>query len=210
MGWVGLGVAVVLGVVLFLPIVVRARGAVGEREVWGLVDVRWGLLTLRFATDGYGQADLAGFRIVRFPLRRAESAESRAPSSATTNEHASTRSRSWPRRPGAALRLVRQGLHALHLHGSIRGTLGLDDPADTATLVALAQLFDAGTPPCFDLDIQDELLEDTTQVVGQIRGWVVPAELAVVGVRWLVEVERHRLLPGRSGRKGNSWSKFRR
>jgi hypothetical protein len=184
-----------LAAVLLTPLRLRAWGAAGELELWGRFEARWGPLALRMGTDLEARASVVG---IPFRLRT-----TRTEPEAETEEK--PRARRWPsvgrlgelRRDGRAIgAMLRQGLRVVHLRLEIHGTMGLDDPADTATARAVAELADDALPAAVRLDLRDHLLEDRTQLGGAISARAIPAQLALLVITWLVRADTRRVLRG--------------
>ena len=182
-----------LAALLLTPLRVRAWGAAGELELWGRFEARWGPLAFRMGTDLEARAYVVGIPLRR-PTTRAEPETEEKP-----------RAGRWPsvgrlgelRRDGRAVgAMLWQGLRAVHLRLEIHGTMGLDDPADTATARAVAQLADDALPAAVRLDLRDHLLEDTTQLSGAISARAIPAQLALLVIVWLVRADTRRVLRG--------------
>ena len=87
-----------------------------------------------------------------------------------------------------------RALRALHPEVRVAGTVGLGDPADTATLLTLLAQIDLLTYDGFDLDLRGDFLGETTQLFGHARVWIVPAELGVVLLIWAIQRDTRQVL----------------
>jgi len=90
--------------------------------------------------------------------------------------------------------MASRGLRALHPHLYIGGTVGFGDPSETVLLLSATRELDRRVSDRIELDIYDDFLEDTTQLSGRMGAWVMPAEVALVLLVWLVRADTRRVL----------------
>lgn len=181
-----LGAAVGLVLLAALtPIRAEVSASAGELEAWARVQAGWGPVMIRGGTDVEARVFLAG-RGFRLPPRAAR--RPTAPKVKAARALAGLGRRDL--RVGA--RMLRRGVRALRLRLELSGTLGLDDPADTATLVAVGWLLDDASS--MRIDLQDGLLEDTTQLFARASMRAIPARLALIGLSWLARSDTRRFL----------------
>ncbi len=188
-----LGVSIALA--LMLPIEMRAEGTAGERALGGSVEFRWrGLVRVRMGSELGGAVDVLGLPVIRRPggFGRAKK----------TPDEPKEHKASWRPRLGrffasdlgVSTAMVRRALGALHPRVHVSGTVGLSDPADTATMLAVARLIDRGGPRWFALDIRDDLLEETTQLEGRATIRITLAEVVWIALVWVLRSDTRRVL----------------
>ncbi len=193
-------VAIVLlavGLVLFMPLSFDASGAVGDESVRAEAEARWGpgLAALRFHSDVGVVVSVAGMpvaRMTKLPTLRSETKRRqrrRSVSSTGLFRMAGSDKRGF-------CRMLRRAIAALHPRLHVHGTLGLEDPFHTAMALVAAQRWNVVTNDRAHLDLRDDFLDETTQLFGRIRGWLVPAELIWVVAGWAVRSDGRRVRRG--------------
>jgi hypothetical protein len=183
--------------VLGLPLHLRVRGAVHDDGASGAVRVAWafGLVSGELTPAGLA-VRVAGARVYRARFRdllrkrsRGAKPERKERRAKPEDDRKETGGRgkvrgAWRHR-GALLHVVRRLGGTLHLRLRVRGTVGLDDPADTARLSSVLAAIAAlpGVDLAVELDWLDETLEG--EAVGSARLWL--PETAVVAITLLFE-----------------------
>ncbi len=163
---------------LLLPFEAEAAGAVaeddGEVAAEGRFRARfaWGLVAVAGRT-GEGLI----FRLLGFRLRPEASAptpedEDEAPAAREKRKKRASRRRRrlrdfWRAR-GAAGRALTRFVRALHLEGELTGVVGLDDPADTATLVTLVNGL-AAAQGALRVSVAPDWMGDSLALSGRLR-----------------------------------------
>jgi len=198
------GAAGILALVLLVPFGVSARGAFGEDEVWGVVELCWGsrLMRFRWGTEEETALELCGIRVRRF-----RAAHEKREATRGEEEDASRDWRRWVGRsrlqrvlrsdPRVAGRMLARGVRALHPRLRLEGRVGLDDPADTATVLAAVRVLREVLGGPIEVRLFDELLESRTQLFGRVGVRIIPAEVAIVLLGWFFRSETRRLLRGK-------------
>lgn len=193
-------VAGLAALVLFVPLSARAEGAAGDDELHGMAELRWGGGVVAFRLDSEQGAWL---RVLGWPLTRLEGFVPSAKDEEKKKEK-------WPKvsrqRVGRLLgadrravqRMLIDGIRAFHPHVYIGGTIGFQDPGDTAIVCALRHRLNGVVAQRLRLDIHDDFLTDRIQLVGRLRVWVVPAHLVALFGGWVLRTETRRVLRGAS------------
>lgn len=224
---VGVLLLAVLGL-LALPFEAEAVGAVADDDLDGRVRARfaWGLVSVRAETGRGVDIGVLGWRFrpgaddPRKRAKRAKKREERKERKArkrTEKRRAPRRRRSrgdfWRAR-GAILRAGGRIVRTLHLRGHIAGTVGLDDPADTAALVGVVRAV-AANQRLLEVRIEPDWVDETIRIHGR---WTARFRLAAfvwVALTALLDPPIWRALRGRrvanpppSGgvRGGRRWS----
>ena len=186
--------ATIVAAVLLVPIHARADGALGEDELWGAAELRWGhgIARIRVRSEGGGRVYLLGIPVFAFS------------SVSKPREDAKKSKRKKPRRPRAmrlvaqdprvVARMMRRGFRALHAEIYVGGTLGLGDPADTATLFTALRQIDLRATDRLRLDLHDDFLNETTQLFGRVSAWTVPAEVGLILLAWVIRSDTRQVL----------------
>ena len=190
--------------VLLLPFHGRARGRVSADtadmadmgdliEGEAVVRWAWGLVALRAAVGEGAALYLLGLRCGRQRGKKAASArEGGDDASNEKNEKKKKKKRGKGRRALRALldgraslsRIVRRLVRALRIRGSLTGSVGLGDPADTALLRAWVETIATGRRGvrvglCYDY------LEETIDLEARLRARVWVIHLGAVAVAGL-------------------------
>ena len=184
----GLLLLVLAGLVL-LPFHVEARGVVDDGDVDGRLQASWGwwLLALRLDTTGL-RLRLLGIPVWR--MRGGGSGDEESPRKRRRREKRAERRREKRRGPGLLkVWMHREGLRALlrgaistfPVRGHLYGTVGLGDPADTATLFGLLAPLEARSQ-AVDLDLEPDWLDETLDLDGALvlRVWIAHLIAAVL------------------------------
>ncbi|MBI5498858.1 MAG: hypothetical protein HY907_01335 [Deltaproteobacteria bacterium] len=181
--------AVVLGGVLLLallvPVSVRACGGVRGESANGVVDARWGGGVVRLTI---GSGEEGRVRVFGLPLFRVKG-KSRAEGKRKGRNHRWTpMDTDGKGKPGAAWAhrrtlwmAMRRLLRTLHLRGRIEGTVGLDDPADTAVLYGMLATVDGGSER-FVVAVDCDWVDETLELEGTVRGMLWPLQVVAVGL----------------------------
>lgn len=202
---IAIGLLGVLIAAWFVPIEIRAHGAVADDDpsgslVSGFFEVRWWwLMGYRVGTDGLGRLRLVGVPVHVGPAfgggaGKAEGGRGREKKKKKPRRRRARRRGGWRAVGPTALRMLRRALRLVHPRVEVRGTLGLGDPADTAWAWTVAHRLGAVLPPWIEIRLEDDLLEVDTHLDGRVEGRVVPAEVLAVAVGWLVRSETRRVL----------------
>ena len=93
--------------------------------------------------------------------------------------------------------MLRRAVNAFHLRLYVRGTLGLEDPSHTARALTAARQLNAAAGERVNVDLRDNFVDETSQLFGKIRAWVLPAEIVWVVVGWFVHPDTRRVLHGK-------------
>jgi len=192
-------IAGLLALVLFLPLSVRASGAAGEDELWGVAELRWGhsVAMARVGSEARGRFYLFGVPLFRLPSLLQSGEKKR---------EKKKRKKRRRRRPVRQLlgddrrlmvRMAARGLRALHVRCYLGGTVGLGDPMKTALLLAAVRHVGTVVVDRVELDVRDDYLEEKTQLHGRLRAWIIPAEAALILLFWLIRADTRQLLRGR-------------
>jgi hypothetical protein len=196
LAWIGAGLGLALLLVLLVPFGVRADGRVSEDELAGSAELRWlfGLIVVRFATEGRSGFYLAGLRVARFPRRATRPEPDPEPEPEPEPERARGRRgirwliRSRRGLSRAGLRL----LAATQPRLEVRGRIGVGDPADTALVAPLiAQL---GRLPGVHLHLTWCWVDEVLDLEGRAGARIWIAQLLGLGLLLLFDGEVRRLL----------------
>ena len=187
-----LSMAAVVAVVLLVPISARADGALGEDELWGVAELRWGhsIAMVRVGSEVGGQLYLFGIPLFRLP------AISKPGEDEKKKRKGPKLGRLLSQDPRVLASMMARGLRALHPQLHIGGTVGLGDPADTAFMLTAVRRIDLLVTDRIELDLRDDLLEDTTQLFGRMRAWMIPAEIGLILLLWVIRSESRQVLRG--------------
>lgn len=218
LAWLGAVLGAILLALLALPFHVRARGELSEERMAARLDGSWGwgLLGLRWRP---GRSDprlyLLGLRIYRIDVeqlrrdedrrraRREKKERRRQDRRASKHKKRARRARDRARGRGQrGLRwfvshrrtiydVIARLLRTLRFRLHLRGTLGLDDPADTAQLFAVLQLM-SRLP--VELDIQANYLEEQIDLEGDSSARVWLGLVLLVALSLLLRRDVWRLL----------------
>ncbi len=189
LAWLLIALGALLGLLLVMPLGVRASGEVEGLDAHGRVDLWWGLglIGVRLEPGASGLA-LFGVRVHRFEPDSPEEAagerqkkrERRAAKKARKAERPGKRGPGWAyRHRRLLLELARKAVVLLHLRGSVEGLVGLDDPADTAALDLLFEAM-ARRAPWLEQDLRCDFTDERLWLRGQVRAWMWPLEAGVV------------------------------
>lgn len=193
-----IGVLLLLG--LLMPIGVGARGAFAPWRATGQIDLNWawGLLGVRLSREKGTQLRLLGLYLPGFRSSEEKKAKREEKKAKKREKKERKRAAGKKRKRGARWawrnrRLVSRFARALHLGGTLRGTIGVGDPADTAELAvlldpALARL------PGFETRLAWDYLDEVLELEGALRGRIWPAELAAILLVTLARGESRRAL----------------
>lgn len=210
-------VGVLLVAVLALPFECETAGVVDEETLAGHVHARfgWGLLAVRaesgrgvtvrvvgrrLALGGNERRDTreeARQRAARAAAKKATAKEKAAKKKAAKKRRARRRRslRDVLRARSALRRALGRAMGALHLDGRVEGTIGLDDPADTAVVIGLVSALAAGTSR-LSVDVGPSWMEETVRLRAQLRARFRLAALAWIALRALATSEVRRALLG--------------
>lgn len=195
----------IVAVILFVPICVRMSGAAGEDELWGVAELRWGhsIAMARIGTETGGRVYLFGLPVFRLPAFSKSSEEKRKKKRKSKSKNkrnkpkGSTLAQLWHNGRRVMPPMVARGLRALHPHLYVGGTVGLGDPASAGLMLTSVHQIDHLITDRVKIDIRDDFLEDSTQLFGRLRAWIVPAEIALVLIVWMVRSDTRRMLLGK-------------
>jgi hypothetical protein len=189
------GLALLVAALLLMPITVRAHGAAGEEELWGIAELSWGrgLATVRVGPEPRGRLYLLGI-----PVYRSGSLLDREDKDKKKKKKVAGRAGGLKRIAAVegrvALRMASRAIRALHPCLYIGGTVGLADPGNTALMLSAVRRIDELAGERVRLDLRDDYLEDTTQLHGRMGAWIVPAELGLVLLVWMLRSDTRRVL----------------
>lgn len=196
-----------LAAALLTPLRVRAWGAAGELELWARAEARWGPFAVLVGTDLEARGSIVGIPF-RLPTSGGETEVQDDEKPREARRPSTPRWGGLGRDARAVGAMLRQGLRALHLQAELGGTLGLDDPADTATALAVSQLADDALPAAMRVHLRDDLLEDVTQLGGAVSARAIPAQLGLLLLTWLIRSDTRRVLRTmRRSAKERTWKK---
>ena len=183
-----------IGLLLVIPWSFQMDGAFGDDALWAKAEAQWGLglASLRLRSDSGARLSIAGV-----PIARVTKLPERKPT-----KRAATRRRyrlSWARHADHRILcgMLRRAVAALHLRLYVRGTLGLEDPSHTGWALATARQLNAAAGGRVNVDLRDNFLDETSQLFGRVRAWVLPAEIVWVVVGWFVHPDTRRVLHGK-------------
>lgn len=204
----------VVGAVVAVPFRVRAAGLLSDDAVHGVVAGSWlfGLIRVDAASDGVALRLLGRPVWRREPDDDATKAEKEAAKKDKQAEKAEKEEKAKKRKHGARrsarakLRwfldhrstlapLLGRAVDTFQLHLRISGTVGLDDPADTAELALVLSAVERWVPAA-RLDVRPDYLDEVIDVEGEVgaRLWILA--IVLVGVRSLFEVKTWKMLRG--------------
>lgn len=184
---------------LLLPFGLRAAGSVHQGRADGRFAAgwAWGLISLRLARDGL-TLRLLGLRIHRLQLGggqrgRARQDEQKQKAEKDKQEKKEKKDKQDAGEQGGArgllrhrrtlLRMIGRLIRALHVRGRLRGTVGLDDPADTAYVALLLALL-AGRTRGLALEVDCDYTDEQIELDGWIgmRIWIIELGLVALGL----------------------------
>ena len=180
--WIGIVVAGLVLLVLFVPVHVRAWGRVDDESADGRVRARWGggIVSFHVSRAGF-ELRVLGLRVARFRAA-GTSAQRRKerPEREREEGRKSGRGAGWAwRNRRTFLRAGLRVLAALHPRGWVRGTIGLGDPMDMAALFALLEQ-GRNRWRRLELDVACDWTEEVLDLEGAVRAILWPVELGVV------------------------------
>jgi len=186
LGTVLLWIALILGGLLFLllmvPIQFRAQGSVREGDLdsalWGRATIRWGwgFVSVRYETKKGATLHLLGLRIYRLKLGDEKSRDKPKKPKKPRKRGRLLQTFRYRR---TAMRLAGRLLGSLRLRARVAGTVGLDDPADTALLMQFIWAIDHRLKRA-DFDVEPNYLDEGISVEGEGRGLVWPVHVCLV------------------------------
>ena len=201
--WIGIGLGSILGLLLFVPLHLRAEGRIEGLSGSGRVRARWGWFVLIFdlASGSGARLRLFGLTLSRFKGRA-------QPSRASGQKKKKKEKKKEKKKPGGGfghfwrkrktlLRLALRILATLHPRGRLQGVVGLDDPADTAWLdLALWQL--RGRWQTFEVDVSCDFTDEALELDGEFKAWIWPIQVLFVGLLLMLNKRNRRALRARS------------
>jgi hypothetical protein len=193
--WILVGLIGLILVLLLIPFHVRAAGQVDDSHWEGSLVARWawGLVSLR-SEGSLPDLYLLGFRVYRFKKRPAKARPKPArrkrprPGLGTLLRHRRT-----------AFALARRLVHALCLRLRLTGTVGLDDPADTAWLMQLLGRLNRSTP-AVHVALEPDWLEERLAVQGAFSARIWPIQFALIGLGAYARRDTRLMLRAASGK----------
>lgn len=177
--------AVLIGLLLFVPIGFVARGQVREGPPAAAIAslAAWwggGLVGVRVKSPGPLEVRVAGRTVAKVPLRDDDGTKkTRSRGKRPSND-------GW--RPGwrVILRIVRRAIRSLGLEARVRGRLGTGDPADTAQLYLALAALRRLAPGVDASELTVDWLDAVADVEAAVEGHVWPvAALWIVGTELL-------------------------
>ncbi len=174
---------------LLLPFGLRVSGSVHQGRADGRAAAgwAWGLVSLRLARDGL-TLRLLGLRIHRLRLGGDQHTEEREDEKKEKKEKTGEDkqgggARGLLRHRRTLLNMFGRVIRALHIRGRLRGTVGLDDPADTAYVALLLALL-AGRTRGLALDVDCDYTNERIELDGWIgmRIWIIQLGLVALGL----------------------------
>lgn len=211
--WILVGIGSLVLLVVLLPFRGKAEGGLTEGRVYGGLsgDWAWGFLSFRYEAGQPAKLYLAGLRVARFKLeRRRGSAEEEEKKERKKREKArEKKEKKRERRQQAALRgekaglarrdipvlvrMARRMVHPLAIAGRVEGTLGTDDPGDTALIGEALRQIDRVSSR-LAVDVQPSYVEEVVELEGEVRLRVWIAQFLVVTLGLLLSRENRRVL----------------
>lgn len=204
--WTLAVLGILLGLLLVMPISVRAGGQIDGETLAGELRASWalGLLGLRISSRRSSGFTLCGLRVARLPRRSRESTKPkrRAPDSERKKAEEnkvkakgkSGRGFFWAlaHREGMK-RAARRLLATLALRLEVRGQLGLGDPADTVVAERVVSTLGERLPGV-RLEVAWDYLDDVVELDGEGRARIWPVHTLGVGLLLLLDREVRALL----------------
>jgi hypothetical protein len=197
--WIGIALSSILGLLLFVPLHLRAEGSLQGLSGSGRVRARWGWFVLIFDLDSGAGARLRlfGLTLSRFKGRASEQKKKRKKEKKKENKKPAGGFGHFWRNRRILLRLALRILSTLHPRGRLRGVVGFDDPADTAWLdLALWQL--RGRWQSFEVDVSCDFTDEVLELDGDFRAWIWPVQVVLVGLLLMLSKRNRRALRARS------------
>lgn len=209
LAWLGIILATLLGLILLVPLSLRASGEVDGLEVDGRAVMSWGFgfLSVRIARGG-GAFYFCGLRVARFEpddeddekaqekKRKREEKKQRDKERRKEKKREKGPSRWGIRRLWAARHVFGRLLRTLHIRGWIGGVYGLGDPYETALTAQTLRVLNA-VLPFVELDLEADYMDEALELEGELRARVWIIETAVVAVWLLARRDTRRLLMAR-------------
>jgi len=188
---------------LLLPVHVSADGQANVVLIDGEAEARWawGLVSLRLTPERGAWIHLLG-RPVRRVRRRASAHREDEADEAPEQTGETPRRRDTGGRRGlgwmlhhrhALLRVVKRLYRAMGVHARLEGALGLDDPAETATLWGLLMQMQ-GWLPGLELAVRPDFMDEQLDLRGTLRGRIWLAHLLVIVVGQLLRADTRQML----------------
>lgn len=172
LGWVVVSLLGFLAALLLVPFHLEAQGAVDDDGAAGRAQVRWGWWLVVLRADARGvRLRLLGLSVWRLRFER------RRDNPAKQKKIRRRRPRFSLRRLGQGrtmLRLARVVWRAIPVTGSVTGTVGLSDPADTALLLQLARRWNGRSAR---IALAPDWLDATLRLEGLLRVHLWPARI---------------------------------
>ncbi len=189
-----------IAAVLFVPISVRAEVDAGENVLSGGAELRWGhsIAMVRVSSEAVARFYLFGVRLYSMPVTFDGKDETKIKKKKRRKKRMGPNLRQLlgDGRP-ILVKMIARGARAFHPHLYIDGTIGLGDPGNTALLLMAARQIDSLVTDRVVLNLRDDYLEDTTQLVGHFNAWIVPTEVVLILLIWLVRSDTRRVLRGK-------------
>ncbi len=206
--WIVVAVFLIcLGLLLFVPWSFEARSAVGEDELWGKVEVRWGrALAVASLRSDVGSnlrsktrliVSILGARVLdQRTLPRTKKPAKKTKVQQLSRRFAIARMKAVSAEPRAALRMLVQSVSVFHPRLHVSGTLGFGDPSRTATFHAAGHGLTTLTSNRIRFELADDYLSDTTQLFARFQAWMVPAGILWLVFGWVARPDTRRILRG--------------
>lgn len=195
--WIAIGVATIVLAILIVPIRVSAEGCVDDREGIDyrlIIDWAWGIFSIQTTSPGEVGFYLIGLRICRIPLKMGTIKKIRKKSK---KEKASPlKWLEWFRGNYARINdVLGKFARGAFIKGQLYGSIGLTDPADTATIGILGRLLQTRTRH-FDLSLTTVYEYETIQIRAYLQSTLIIGYLGVIVLGLLLDNRIRMMLRG--------------
>ena len=204
--WIGIVIALLILVLLVVPIKIRARGSVDDREGLDyqlIIDWAFGIFSFRVTNGMLAGLYFAGWRVWRIPLKIGEKKKPKKekPSPLTWL--------GWIRGNFTRISHVLSSFaRASFLQGYLIGKIGLADPADTAFVGLLCRLIQIQTKR-FNLSITTVYDYEMIHIRAKIQSTLIIGYLGIVALGLLLDKQIRvmlRGLPQTLSKEDSSWN----
>ena len=183
--WILGGLLGLLLILLVVPLGASARGAALDLDLDGEFRVWWGFGMIQIRGGG-GEAPhlrVAWLRLKTLGGKTDDDDETEDPKKEKKKKGSSPGVRWFLHHRRTLLRAVMRLLGSFRLEGSVRGSFGTGDPAETATAWAVLQMVD-GRIPRLQLDVRPRYVDEGWDLEGEVHFgvWPIRTVFAALGL----------------------------
>lgn len=186
--WTGMIIALLILVLLILPIKILARGYVDDREGLDyqlIIDWAFGTFSVRAVSSMPVGLYFAGLRVWRIPFKIGKKKKPRK--KPKKEKQSSLTWLGWTRKNFSPInKVLRNFARASFLQGSLKGKIGLADPADTAFIGLLCRFTQIQTKR-FNLSIATVYDYEIIHIRAKIQSTLIIGYLGLVALGLLLD-----------------------